>query len=266
MSFAGDIHTFDVFDLLGWLMGRKRAGVLQMTQRSTKKRVAFRDGRVQWSSSNDPRETIGQALVRDGLIQEEQLFRALLKQEAPEEKRRLGDPDMPLWDQRMLRNRILHGLVLEWSFALAIFWSFGFAAFAAFVLQAYSAVRLLEAVNYFEHWGLERTGRRVRTIDSWDTDSWFTLYTLVGLSRHSDHHARASRAYQMLRRFDESPKMPSGYYGTILMALLQNERYRELVTHELERKRLGPFRNVTTADQPSAATPTSEQALLAAGT
>ena len=91
MSFGGDLHTFDVFDLLGWLMGRKRAGTLQMTRRSTKKRLAFRDGQVQWSSSNDPRETIGQALVREGLIQEEPLFRALLKQETAKDKRRLGE-------------------------------------------------------------------------------------------------------------------------------------------------------------------------------
>jgi len=89
MSFAGDLHTFDLFDLLGWLMGRKKAGVLQMFRRSTKKRLAFRDGAVQRTSSNDPRETIGQALVRDGLITEEILFRALLKQET--DKRRLGE-------------------------------------------------------------------------------------------------------------------------------------------------------------------------------
>jgi Domain of unknown function (DUF4388) len=89
MSFGGDLHTFDVFDLVGWLMGRRRAGILQMTRRSTKKRLAFRDGQLQWSSSNDPRETIGQALVRDGLIGEEPLFRALLKQE--KDKRRLGE-------------------------------------------------------------------------------------------------------------------------------------------------------------------------------
>jgi hypothetical protein len=89
MSFAGDLHTFDLFDLLGWLMGRRKAGVLQMTRRSTKKRIAFREGAVQWSSSNDPRETIGQALVRDRLITEEALFSALLKQET--DKRRLGE-------------------------------------------------------------------------------------------------------------------------------------------------------------------------------
>ena len=89
MSFAGHLHTFDLFDLFGWLMSRKKAGVLQMTRRSTTKRLAFRDGAVQWTSSNDPRETIGQALVRDGLITEETLFRALLKQET--DKRRLGE-------------------------------------------------------------------------------------------------------------------------------------------------------------------------------
>jgi len=89
MSFAGDLHTFDLFDLLGWLMGRKKAGILQMTHRSTKKRLAFRDGAVQWTSSNDPRETIGQALVREGLVTEEALFKALLEQET--DKRRLGE-------------------------------------------------------------------------------------------------------------------------------------------------------------------------------
>src|SRR5215471_17567998 len=89
MSFGGELRTFDVFDLVGWLVGRRRAGTLSMTRRSTRKRLAFRDGQLQWSSSNDPRETIGQALVRDGLIAEEALFRALLKQE--KDKRRLGE-------------------------------------------------------------------------------------------------------------------------------------------------------------------------------
>jgi Domain of unknown function (DUF4388) len=89
MSFGGDLVTFDLFDLLAWVMGRKKAGLLQMSRLSTKKRFGFLDGLVQWSGSNDPRETSGQALVRDGLIGEEALFRALLKQET--DKRRLGE-------------------------------------------------------------------------------------------------------------------------------------------------------------------------------
>lgn len=144
-------------------------------------------------------------------------------------------------DRRVLRSRVLHGLVAGWGVALGILALFGPGAFAAYLLQALLAVRLLEAVNYFEHWGLARTTRRVRTIDSWDTDSWFTLYTLVGLSRHADHHAYASRPYQQLRYFEESPKLPYGYFGTVLLALFQKRRLRRLLAAELERRRLGPF-------------------------
>jgi hypothetical protein len=89
MSFAGDLSTFDIFDLLAWVHGRRRSGTLVMTRLSTKKRLAFRDGALQRSSSNDPRETIGQALVRERLIKEEALFTALLKQET--DPRRLGE-------------------------------------------------------------------------------------------------------------------------------------------------------------------------------
>jgi hypothetical protein len=102
MSFAGELRTFDVFDLLNWILGRRKSGTLQLAQRSTKKRMAFRDGELHWSSSNDPRETIGQALVRDGLVSEEALFRALLRQE--NDRRRLGEIliEEGLLDERQL--------------------------------------------------------------------------------------------------------------------------------------------------------------------
>jgi hypothetical protein len=105
MSFAGDLHTFDIFDLLAWLAGRRKSGLLSLTRRSTRKTLAFRDGALQWSGSNDPRETLGQALVRDALITEEALFRALLKQET--ERRRLGEilvADKMLDEQQLLRS------------------------------------------------------------------------------------------------------------------------------------------------------------------
>jgi len=157
------------------------------------------------------------------------------------EAHRLGDADMPLLDRRQLRNRVLHGLAAEWSVALAIGVLLGPGAFAFYVLQAFGAIRLLEAVNYFEHWGLVRRGKKPTPIDSWDTDSWFTLYTLVGLSRHADHHAYATRPYQQLRHWDESPKLPTGYFGMVTMVFVQNQRFQELMTAELRRRKLGPF-------------------------
>lgn len=157
------------------------------------------------------------------------------------ECRRLGDPDMALLDRRQLGNRVLHGLAFEWGVAGAILAVFGLASFVAFLVQAFMAVRLLEAVNYFEHWGLVRRGARVRPVDSWDTHSWFTYYGLVGLSRHADHHAWPARPYPQLRVFEEAPLLPIGYVGLVDQVMAQNAEFQQVATEELGRRRLGPF-------------------------
>lgn len=158
------------------------------------------------------------------------------------EKSRLGDESMSNLDPRLLRSRVVHGLVLEWSFALGVGVACGFTALLAFLLQASFATRLLEIVNYFEHWGLQREGRQVTPRDSWDTHSWFTYYALIGLSRHADHHARASRPYQRLRVHDEAPMLSTGYVGLITRVMFRNAAFREEATEELRRRGLGPFR------------------------
>lgn len=128
---------------------------------------------------------------------------------------RLGDADMALFDRRQLRNRVLHGKLAEWAAAFAILGGLGAGAFAFLLLQASLAVLLLEAVNYFGHWGLRRRGRKPLPSDSWDTESAFTLYTLVGLSRHADHHAFATRPYRSSatgRRAPSSPPATSAWW------------------------------------------------------
>jgi alkane 1-monooxygenase len=157
------------------------------------------------------------------------------------EKIRLGDEHMRFTDARMLQHRVLQGVVIEVLLVLAYLAVFGPVAMVFFLFQARAAVVLLESVNYIEHWGITRATRTVTPVDSWDTDNGFTLRTLVGLSRHADHHAQASRPYQKLRYFEDSPKMPLGYYGTILMAMFANERYQTRAKAELERCGLGPF-------------------------
>jgi hypothetical protein len=88
MSFAGELKTLPLTDILEWVARRMKTGSLELKRKSTEKRLTFRDGMLHSSFSNDPRETLGQALVREGLIKEEQLFTALLKQE--KEGKRLG--------------------------------------------------------------------------------------------------------------------------------------------------------------------------------
>lgn len=156
------------------------------------------------------------------------------------EAHRLGDADMALLDRRQLHNRVLHGAIVGWGLAGSFLVLLGPAPFVAFVLQAALAVLLLETVNYVEHWGIVRQHKRVTPVDSWDAEGWFTYYTLVGLSRHADHHAHAARPWQSLRHFDESPKMPWGYWATVITAIFRNRALRARMRQELERCALGP--------------------------
>jgi alkane 1-monooxygenase len=157
------------------------------------------------------------------------------------ESKRLGDESMGLLDRRQVGNRVLHGFAVEWGVAFAVLAFFGLPSFVAFLLQAFMAVRLLEAVNYFEHWGLVRRAMRVRPVDSWDTHSAFTYYGLVGLSRHADHHAWPARPYEQLRVFDEAPLLPIGYVGLVDQVMTNDQAFQESATDELARRRLGPF-------------------------
>ena len=81
MSLGGDLRTMPFVDILKWLDAGKKTGTLSLEGRSVEKRIVFRNGSLTSSWSNDPRESLGQFLVSDGRISEEQLFKALLKQE-----------------------------------------------------------------------------------------------------------------------------------------------------------------------------------------
>lgn len=154
-----------------------------------------------------------------------------------------------LGDRSVLRNRVLHGVLAEVTLLGLIATTCGGAAVAAFALQAVFASRALEVVNYFEHWGLTRAGRRVRPVDSWDCDSRFTYYALTGLTRHADHHAYATRPYQALRPHPDAPLLPRGYIALFPLVIGRNRKFRELATAELYRRKLGPFA------EPAAETP-----------
>jgi Domain of unknown function (DUF4388) len=86
MAFAGDLNTINLSDVLSWITTRQKVGTLELKRRSTNKRLVFRAGRLESSWSNDPRETLGQALIRERWLDEQQLFEALLEQEKTSRK------------------------------------------------------------------------------------------------------------------------------------------------------------------------------------
>ncbi|TGN18135.1 alkane 1-monooxygenase [Leptospira idonii] len=95
-----------------------------------------------------------------------------------------------------------------------------------FLAQSVFGFSLLEAVNYVEHYGLQRkkqpSGKfeRVMPIHSWNQNYFLSNAFLFQLQRHSDHHANAGRRYQTLRHYEEAPQLPFGYELMILIALV----------------------------------------------
>jgi alkane 1-monooxygenase len=114
------------------------------------------------------------------------------------------------------------------SFAVAatLGLAFGPLAVAFFFGQSAMAVLLLEAVNYIEHYGLERRklpdGRYERqgARHAWDAYEVLSNSFLVHLQRHADHHLNPMRPYAALQPQEESPKLPTGYAGMVPIALV----------------------------------------------
>ena len=139
------------------------------------------------------------------------------------EKERLSIQKLSFWHytNRMIIYTLLHITLLS-----SIFFIFGFKVLVAFVVAAIIGILLLETVNYIEHYGLVRqqkengTYERVRRWHSWNSNHVLGRIVLFELSRHSDHHYKADRPYQLLESHEESPTMPTGYPGMMLMAVV----------------------------------------------
>ena len=123
------------------------------------------------------------------------------------------------------QNRMVIYTLCNIILLLTIYFIFGQFVLLAFLGAAVSGIILLETVNYIEHYGLLRKqnehGRyeRVRRNHSWNSDHQVGQVLLFNLSRHSDHHYNGSKHYQLLKSLPESPQMPTGYPGMMLLSL-----------------------------------------------
>lgn len=122
------------------------------------------------------------------------------------------------------RNEMLWYHIIQVSFVAFLFFFFGWMTALLFTAAALHGILLLETVNYIEHYGLQRrpvTGghyERALPAHSWNSNHIIGRIMLFELSRHSDHHYLASRKYQVLRHHENSPQMPTGYPGMMLLA------------------------------------------------
>lgn len=110
---------------------------------------------------------------------------------------------------------------LGFVLALALLAQWKMLAF--WLAQAAFAVWLLEAVNYIEHYGLQRRtapGGRPEPFGlrhAWNADHAITNSLLANLQRHSDHHMHAWKPFPTLQPLP-GPQLPTGYAGCLLLA------------------------------------------------
>ena len=125
-----------------------------------------------------------------------------------------------------LHNEMLQYHLIQLSFVSLIVVMFGWTITLYFLIAAFMGILLLETVNYIEHYGLQRReigdGKYERAMPehSWNSDHVIGRLMLFELSRHSDHHYVASRKYQVLRHHDDSPQMPTGYPGMMILSTI----------------------------------------------
>ena len=123
-----------------------------------------------------------------------------------------------------IHNRILQSYALSLVVAAALVAIYGPIALPWITLHHLAAWFTLTLVTYIEHYGLLRAmtanGRRepVSRLHSWNTDAMISNMLLLNVQRHSDHHARPVQPYQSLRDEDDGPRLPTGYFGMIVLA------------------------------------------------
>lgn len=131
-------------------------------------------------------------------------------------------------NQRFLsvNNDMFWYTVLQLSYLTSVLLVFGRIGLLFSISAGIIGVLLLESVNYIEHYGLLRlktkSGRyeRVKEKHSWNSNHVIGRIVLYELTRHSDHHFKSSKKYQVLDCHDESPQMPFGYPTSMVLAML----------------------------------------------
>ena len=125
-----------------------------------------------------------------------------------------------------LKNEMLIYQLIQIIFLFSIYYVFGFELMLYFICCAVFGFLLLETVNYIEHYGLQRNKNdrgkyeRVQPFHSRNSNHPIGRIMLLELSRHSDHHFNESKKYQTLKNHKNTPEMPTGYPGMMILSLI----------------------------------------------
>ena len=81
MSVIGNLESMHLADLLQWCAANVKTGRLRLERDPIEKTFFFKEGDLFSSTSNSPRETLVQSLIRHRLVTEDELYIAFNAQE-----------------------------------------------------------------------------------------------------------------------------------------------------------------------------------------
>jgi alkane 1-monooxygenase len=145
------------------------------------------------------------------------------------EKDRLARRGKWVWS---VKNQILQSFAVSAVLVAGLVVAFGWIAVPFILLHNAFAWWQLTSANYVEHYGLLRqkdtSGKyeRCQPHHSWNSNHIYSNLVLLHLERHSDHHTHPTRRYQSLRHYDDLPSLPSGYFGSYLLAYVPKLWFR----------------------------------------
>ncbi|MEN8900247.1 MAG: alkane 1-monooxygenase [Nonlabens sp.] len=125
-----------------------------------------------------------------------------------------------------LKNDMFWYTIIQISYLLLIGFILSWPTMFVAIGIAFVGFSLLEIINYLEHYGLRRAKKKsgryevVREIHSWNSNHAIGRIFLYELTRHSDHHFRANKKYQVLDYHTESPQLPYGYPTMMVIATI----------------------------------------------
>lgn len=125
-----------------------------------------------------------------------------------------------------LKNDMFWYSLIQISYFVFIGLYFSWATAGIALAVAIVGFTLLEIINYLEHYGLRRRQKKsgryevVNEVHSWNSNHALGRIMLYELTRHSDHHFRANKKYQVLDYHDVSPQLPYGYPTMMVIALI----------------------------------------------
>ena len=154
MSLVGKLDEVELPELLQAIADAQKTGKLKLTRRDREGIIVFREGMIVYAASSSARQTLGNLLLIERLIDETQLTSALELQHLADHEQRLGSilKEMDAVDDEIL-ERIVHQqtekVILEF-----MSWRAGFFKFDPVQLSDYGEIEV-DAADFLIREGLK---------------------------------------------------------------------------------------------------------------